>query len=302
VRARVSPALYPFESRFHDLGGLRFHYLDEGVGQAGCEPVVMLHGNPTWSFYYRDLIRKLRDRHRVIAPDHIGCGWSDKPDDDRYEYSLRQRVDDVEVLLDALVPEQKISLVLHDWGGMIGMAWAVRHPERVRRIVLLNTAAFLLPESKKLPSSLWWVRNTALAAFLVRRFNAVSRGASWACCTRARLTKEVRDAYCAPYDSWENRIATLRFVQDIPISPGDRGYDLVNEVACKLGLFAETPVLICWGDRDFVFDHHFLAEWQRHLPHAEIHRFPDSGHYVLEDAKTEILPLVDRFLVASPDP
>jgi haloalkane dehalogenase len=238
----------------------------------------------------------------VIAPDHIGCGWSDKPDDDRYEYSLRQRVDDVEVLLDALVPEQKISLVLHDWGGMIGMAWAVRHPERVRRIVLLNTAAFLLPESKKLPSSLWWVRNTALAAFLVRRFNAVSRGASWACCTRARLTKEVRDAYCAPYDSWENRIATLRFVQDIPISPGDRGYDLVNEVACKLGLFAETPVLICWGDRDFVFDHHFLAEWQRHLPHAEIHRFPDCGHYVLEDAKTEILPLVDRFLVASPDP
>ena len=302
MRARVSPALYPFESRFHDLGGLRFHYLDEGVGQAGCEPVVMLHGNPTWSFYYRDLIRKLRDRHRVIAPDHIGCGWSDKPDDDRYEYSLRQRVDDVEVLLDALVPEQKISLVLHDWGGMIGMAWAVRHPERVRRIVLLNTAAFLLPESKKLPSSLWWVRNTALAAFLVRRFNAVSRGASWACCTRARLTKEVRDAYCAPYDSWENRIATLRFVQDIPISPGDRGYDLVNEVACKLGLFAETPVLICWGDRDFVFDHHFLAEWQRHLPHAEVHRFPDSGHYVLEDAKTEILPLVDRFLVASPDP
>ena len=302
MRARVSPALYPFESRFHDLGGLRFHYLDEGVGQAGCEPVVMLHGNPTWSFYYRDLIQKLRDRHRVIAPDHIGCGWSDKPDDDRYEYSLRQRVDDVEVLLDALVPEQKISLVLHDWGGMIGMAWAVRHPERVRRIVLLNTAAFLLPESKKLPSSLWWVRNTALAAFLVRRFNVGSRGASWACCTRARLTKEVRDAYCAPYDSWENRIATLRFVQDIPISPGDRGYDLVNEVACKLGLFAETPVLICWGDRDFVFDHHVLAEWQRHLPHAEIHRFPDCGHYVLEDAKTEILPLVDRFLVASPDP
>jgi haloalkane dehalogenase len=205
-------------------------------------------------------------------------------------------------LLDALVPEQKISLVLHDWGGMIGMAWAVRHPERVRRIVLLNTAAFPLPESKNLPSSLWWVRNTALAALLVRRFNAFSRGASWVCCTRARLAKEVRDAYCAPYDSWKNRIATLRFVQDIPLSPGDRGYDLVNEVASKLGLFTETPVLICWGDKDFVFDHAFLAEWQRHLPHAEVHRFPGCGHYVLEDAKTEILPLVNRFLVASPDP
>ncbi len=295
---RVPPSLYPFESRFFDLGGLRYHYLDEGEGREGCEPVVMLHGNPTWSFHYRDLIRNLRDRHRVIAPDHIGCGYSDKPGDDRYEYSLRQRVNDVEALLDALVPAERLTLVLHDWGGMIGMGWAVRHPERVRRIVLLNTAAFHLPESKKLPKSLWWVRNTAVAAFLVRRFNAFSRGAAWASCTRARLPKEVRDAYCAPYDSWKNRIATLRFVQDIPLSPEDRGYGLVSEVESKLGLFAETPVLICWGDRDFVLDHHFLAEWRRRLPQAEVHRFEDCGHYVLEDAKTEILQLVNRFLDA----
>ena len=296
MRRGIPRSLYPFESRFFDLGGLRYHYLDEGVGLEGCEPVVMLHGNPTWSFHYRDLIRSLRDRHRVIAPDHIGCGYSDKPGDDRYEYSLRQRLDDVEALLDALVPEERLTLVLHDWGGMIGMGWAVRHPERVRRIVLLNTAAFHLPESKRLPTLLWWVRNSGLAAFLVRRFNAFSRGAAWAGCTRARLPKEVRDAYCAPYDSWANRIATLRFVQDIPLAPEDRGYDLVSDVESKLDLFTETPVLICWGDRDFVFDHHFLAEWRRHLPQAEVHRFADCGHYVLEDAKTEILLLVHRFL------
>ena len=295
---QVPLSLYPFESHFHDLGGLRYHYLDEGEGREGDEPVVMLHGNPTWSFYYRDLIGNLRDRRRVIAPDHIGCGYSDKPGDDRYEYSLRQRVADLEAFLDALVPEEKLTLVLHDWGGMIGMGWAVRHPERVRRIVLFNTAAFHMPEKKKLPTSLWWVRNTAVAAFLVRRFNAFSRGATWACCTRARLAKEVRDAYCAPYDSWGNRIATLRFVQDIPLSPEDRSYAVVSEVQSKLGLFAQTPVLICWGDRDFVFDHHFLDEWRRHLPQAEVHRFHDCGHYVLEDAKAEILPLVDRFLDA----
>ena len=108
----------------------------------------------------------------------------------------------------------------------------------------------------------------------------------------------MRDAYCAPYDSWANRISTLRFVQDIPLAPEDRGYDLVSEVESKLRLFEKTPVLFCWGDKDFVFDEHFLCEWRRRLPQAEVHRFGDCGHYVLEDAKAEILPLVRRFLDA----
>ena len=201
--------------------------------------------------------------------------------------------------MDGLDLDAKLTLVLHDWGGMIGMAWAVRNPNRVRRIVLLNTAAFHLPETKKLPASLWWVRNTSLAAFLVRRFNAFSRGATWACCTRKRLSWEVRDAYCAPYDSWANRIATLRFVQDIPLRAGDRSYELISEVESKLGLLAEKPVLICWGGKDFVFDHHFLEAWLKHFPGAEVHRFPDCVHYVLEDAGEEILALVERFLADS---
>ena len=293
---RVPTALYPFEGHTFDLGGLRYHYLDEGRG----EPILMLHGNPTWSFYYRGLVRGLRDRYRIIVPDHIGCGLSDKPDDSRYEYSLERRVDDLDALIAHLDLGDKLSLVVHDWGGMIGMAWALRHPSRVRRIVILNTAAFHLPKTKKLPALLWWVRNTWLAGLLVRRFNAFSRGAVWLCCTRKRLSKELRDAYCAPYDSWANRIATLRFVQDIPLRAGDRGYDLISEVESKLGSFVDTPALICWGEKDFVFDHHFLDVWRKHLPNAEVHRFPDCGHYVLEDAGEEILPLVEHFLAAHP--
>ncbi len=160
----VSKDLYPFVGHFHDRGGLRQHYLDEGQG----DPVVMLHGNPSWSFYYRNLVLALRDRYRVIVPDHIGCGLSDKPDDSRYSYTLQQRVDDLDALLASLGIGEKITLVLHDWGGMIGMAYASRHPERIARLVILNTAAFHLPASKKFPLALKICRDTPLGALLIR--------------------------------------------------------------------------------------------------------------------------------------
>ncbi len=287
--------LYPFVGHYLDLDGLRYHYLDEGSG----EPLVMLHGNPTWSFYYRNLILGLRDNYRTIVPDHIGCGLSDKPDDSRYEYSLRQRVDDLETLLDRLELRDNLTLILHDWGGMIGMAFAHRHPERIKRLVILNTAAFPLPASKRLPFSLKCCRTPLLGPLLVRGLNAFSLGAVRYCACKP-LTPEARRGYLLPYDSWRNRIAVLRFVQDIPLALGDRGYDLVQEVAEGLSRFAALPMLICWGERDFVFDGHFLAEWRRRFPAAEVHRFAGAGHYVLEDAGADILDLVRAFLRRHP--
>ncbi|MCZ6688072.1 MAG: alpha/beta fold hydrolase [Planctomycetota bacterium] len=286
------PELYPFASHFLELDGIRLHYLDEGEG----EPVVMLHGNPTWSFYFRRLVSGLRNTHRLIVPDHIGCGLSDKPGDDRYDYTLARRVRDLEALLDHLDLGGRVSLILHDWGGMIGMAHAVRHPERIRRIVVLNTAAFHLPESKPLPFSLRLLRVPGIGAVLVRGLNLFCRSAASACCARGKMPADVRDAYLAPYDSWAHRIAILRFVQDIPLRPGDRGYDLVTEVSEGLGGFVKTPMMICWGMKDFVFDEDFLAEWVRRCPHAEVHRFDDAGHYILEDVPEEVLERVREFL------
>jgi haloalkane dehalogenase len=288
-------SLLPFAGHFLDLGGLRYHYLDEGRG----EPVVMLHGNPTWSFFYRHLAAGLCDAWRVVVPDHIGCGLSDKPDDRRYPYTLRRRVDDLEALLGHLGLVEDLTLVLHDWGGMIGLAYASRHPERVRRLVVLNTAAFRLPAGKRLPWSLWLCRNTPLGPLLVRGLGAFSRGAVRLCCRRP-LPPAVRAGYLAPYDSWANRIAVLRFVQDIPLGPGDPAFEIVTEVEKGLSRFAALPVLICWGLRDFVFDTDFLREWQRHFPRAEVHAFAEAGHYVLEDAGEEILPLVRDFLRRHP--
>ena len=118
---------------------------------------------------------------------------------------------------------------------------------------------------------------------MVRGLNAFARGTAAIGCKQTRMSREVRDAYLSPYDSWENRIAVHRFVQDIPLRPGDRSYDAVSFMEDRLGLFADTPMLIGWGMRDFVFDRYFLAEWERRFPITEVHRFPLSGHYLLED-------------------
>ena len=133
-----------------------------------------------------------------------------------------------------------------------------------------------------------------LGALLIQRFNAFSRVAARICCRRKPMPKEVRKAYCAPYE--ENSIATLRFVKDIPLRPEDEAYDLVTEVQEKLSMFQHVPVLICWGDKDFVFDKHFLEKWIDIFPQAQVHNFPDCGHYVLEDATEEIIALIQNFL------
>jgi len=291
----VPKSLYPFEGRYLDLAGLKYHYLDEGEG----EPIVAVHGNPTWSFYYRELVKAFRDDHRVVVPDHIGCGLSDKPGDDGYDYTLQRRIDDLGVLMDHL-GLSGINLVVHDWGGAIGLGWAVRHPDRVARVVILNTAAFQLPDGKALPWQLWWVRNTPIGTLLVRGCNAFARGATRMAVTERRLRKEVRDAFCAPYDSWSNRIATLRFVQDIPLAPEDPAYAALAKTTESLHVFANHPIMICWGARDFVFDDHFLDQWRKTYPHADVHRFPNAGHYVMEDESDRILSLMRVFMENNP--
>lgn len=287
---------YPFVGHTLDRDGIGLHYLDEGAGEA----VVMVHGNPTWSFYYRRLVLGLRGQCRTIVPDHIGCGLSDKPDDTRYQFTLERRVADLDALISHAKLPEKITLVLHDWGGMIGMTWAAQNPHRIARLVLLNTAAFHLPKTKKLPPSLWVCRNTPLDALLIRKAGLFVRlVARWGVATR-QLTPVERDAYLAPSTAKASRLAQLRFVQDIPLTPDHPTHALISEVQGKLAQFARTPTLICWGAKDWVFDDHFLAEWKRILPQAEVHRFPDASHLVLEDKPDEILMLVKQFFAKHP--
>src|SRR5580692_6533939 len=157
MSGQLWPSQYPFQGRRVDVGGYQMHYLDEGKG----ETVLMVHGNPSWSFYYRELVKELRRTNRCLVPDHIGMGLSDRPGEERYRYTLRSRIDDLETLMERLAPQGPVTLVLHDWGGMIGMGWAVRHPERVKAIVAFNTACFRLPAEKSFPGLLKILRGSA---------------------------------------------------------------------------------------------------------------------------------------------
>ncbi|MAR70278.1 MAG: alpha/beta hydrolase [Nitrospina sp.] len=255
----------------------------------------MLHGNPTWSFYYRNLILGLKKSYRCVVPDHMGMGKSDKPQN--YPYTLSQHIDNLVALVSELSLKD-ITLVVHDWGGAIGMGFAVRYPQKVKRLVLFNTAAFL---SKKIPIRLRLCRLPGFGALAIRGFNAFALAATnMACKNRERMTNEVRAGYLAPYSNYSNRIANLRFVQDIPMSPDEPSYSLVREIEENLDQFASLPIMIIWGAKDFVFNHHFLKKWQEVYPNAEVHRVSDAGHYVVEDAYERILPWMNTFLQKNP--
>jgi len=284
--------LYPFDSHFLDIEGMKYHYLDEGSG----EPVIMVHGNPTWSFYYRELVKALSPDYRTIAPDHIGCGLSDKPGINEYDYRMKSRVQDLEALVGHLDLQKKITLVLHDWGGMIGMALAVKYPEKIGRIIILNTAAFFPPSGKRLPFRIWFARNVKPVSIpAILGFNLFSLCALYMASFKG-LHKDVKIGLSAPYNTWKNRIATLKFVQDIPVKPADPSFMSVKHVDENLQLLKHVPMLICWGKHDFVFDMDYLAEWRRRFPDAKVHLFENAGHYLLEDEPSPIIDFVKNFL------
>ena len=294
---------YPFSPRRIELRpGISMSYLDEGPRDA--DVVVMLHGNPSWSYYWRHLVLGLRDQYRCIVPDHVGMGLSDRPDDaadasPRYDYTLQARVDDLATLLDRLGITGPVTLAVHDWGGMIGFGWALSHLSQVRRLVILNTAAFPLPAAKAMPWQLSLGRDSRVGGFLIRAFNLFARGAAWLGSER-RLPAAVRRAYIAPYDGWRNAISTLRFMQDIPLREGDPAWSLVAEAGRRLHEFADRPVFIGWGLRDFVFDRHCLDGFRSALPQAEVHAFDDANHYVLEDKHEVLVPAIRAFLQRHP--
>ncbi len=278
---------YPFASHHLAVPAGRLHFVDEGPRSRHA--VVCVHGNPTWSFYYRHAISELSKTRRVIAVDNIGCGLSDKPQD--WPYRLAGHIENLTLLIDHLGLDQ-VDLIVHDWGGAIGLGWAGAHAARVGKLVVTNTGAFPSPH---FPVRLRLCRLPGLGALMIRGGNAFA-GLALSMAASRPLSPLARAGLLHPYGNWHDRIATHRFVQDIPFGPGDASWETLLQVEAGLKSLASKEMLLLWGPRDFVFNDTFLGEFKTRFPSAAVRRYDWANHYVFEDARAECLAELRTFL------
>lgn len=280
--------LYPFEPKRKRLScGFEMSYLDEGKGH----PVVMVHGNPTWSFFYRDVVKTLNSGFRCIVPDHIGCGLSDKPGGD-YAYTLEQRIRDLGDLIDGLELE-RFDLIVHDWGGAIGIGMALERIGKLRRLAIMNTAAFV---DSRIPRRISFCRVPLLGKLIVQGFNGFAGPAVAMAIAKEPMSPAVKRGFLWPYRSWSSRKAVYQFVKDIPMHVTHRSFGRLIEIENGLLKLRNLPVALFWGGKDFCFNDHFMERWKRFIPQATVIRYPDAGHYLLEDGGEKICQAIEQFV------
>jgi cis-3-alkyl-4-acyloxetan-2-one decarboxylase len=289
-RSRVLADLgdeYPFEPRTFDQRGVSMSYVDEGPRDA--PPVLFVHGNPSWSFLWRRPIRELASIRRCIAPDHVGMGLSDKPQ--TYEYRLARHIENLTRFVREL-DLSRITLVVHDWGGPIGLGALAAERARFERVVLTNTACFT---GLAAPWRIRICRTPLFGALAVRGLNAFA-GAATTMAVEKPLSAAAKRGFVAPYHDWKSRIAVLRFVEDIPLGESDPSWNTLAALERELALLDALPTAILWGERDFCFTPAFREEWRRRLPRAAVRSFAHAGHYLFEDAGAEATEALKRFI------
>lgn len=279
---------YPFAHHYHQFkDGNKIHYVDEG--DISKRPIIMVHGNPTWSFFYRNLIKKLSVHSRVIAPDHMGCGLSDKPQ--HYPYKLETHISNLKSLVEELLPQDRdFDLVVHDWGGAIGMGLAGLMPERVRKVVILNTAAFT---SSRIPIRINACKIPFFGERMVRLFNGFAYPATFMA-VKKPLSTIIKKGFLLPYNNYQNRIATAKFVQDIPMKKNHPSWNALKSVEQSLKSI-KGEKMILWGGKDFCFNDSFYERWLEIYPEAKTFYYENSGHYILEDSP-EAMDRIYEFL------
>jgi haloalkane dehalogenase len=282
---------YPFAPKYADIAGLRMHYVDEGPRDA--DPVLMLHGEPTWSFLYRTMIPVIAAAgHRAVAPDFIGFGRSDKPSDPE-AYTFQSHLDWTLAFVDAL-GLQRITLVGQDWGSLIGLRLAAEDPDRFSRIVVANG---ILPTGDVAPNESWFKFRDATQraeVFDIPRF--VQNG-----CTTT-LAPEVRAGYDAPFPEERYKVAARRLPQLVPVTPDDPASEPNRKAWAVLGTW-QKPFLTAFSDGDKIFRGldgllQQVIPGAKDMPHTTI---TDAGHFVQEDKGIELAEVIVGFLEKTKD-
>jgi pimeloyl-ACP methyl ester carboxylesterase len=292
--------LWPYQPRWFATPAGRMHYIDEGPRDG--RPVVLVHGNPSWGFLYRNFIGPLADSgHRVIVPDHLGFGRSDKPGDASV-YRIAEHAARLDALLESLDLRGAV-VVPQDWGGPIGLSWAVAHPERVSGLFILNTFAHRPPSEIDLPMALKLFRTPGVGEILVQGLAAFHRAFFFrlGVVHRERLTTEIRNAYLAPHPTWSSRVGVLAFPRQIPASPHGEIADFCGAIESELKrVYRGRPVKVVWAMDDIALTPELLEQlWMRTFPDAEVVRLQGAGHYLQEDAHERIVPELLAFLASA---
>ena len=282
---------FPFRSHWLELPEGRLHYVDEGADNRDREPILFIHGTPTWSFEYRHLLRALRGRRRCIAVDHLGFGLSDRPTDAAYTPEahakrLRAFVDKLGL--------HRFALVVHDFGGPIALPLALESPGRVTRLVAINSWMWTFADDPEMTKRARMVSG-ALGRFLYRRLNAPLRLLTpSAYADRRKLTKAIHRQYLAPFPNADGRERVLWALARALIG-SSAFYDGLWQHRRRL---ASVPTLIVWGMKDTAFRPHLLARWRRALPHAAVAELEGAGHWPHEEEPEAVIGALEPFLAA----
>lgn len=279
---------WPFRPNLKTINGFKMHYVDEGEG----EPIVCLHGEPTWGYLYRKFIPSLSKTNRVIVPDHMGFGKSDVPQD--MPYTLAQHIDNLTKLVLELDLED-LTLVGQDWGGPIMFGFAVNYPDRIKRLVIMNTGIGVYPEDTKT-----WVSDLVAKGTYEKILgnlkkslpNLLAGGVG----KETRITETMIRAYTAPFPNKASCKGAMAFPLDIPVGRNHPSASLMHSILERRNLLRDKNKVIIWGLKDPVFPRMILDWWLQTYPGTEVHELPEASHFLQEDAPDKIVKIIQEFL------
>jgi pimeloyl-ACP methyl ester carboxylesterase len=283
---------FPFKPNFKEINGFQMHYVDEGSG----EPIVCVHGMPTWSYLYRNFIKVLSKKYRVIAPDQMGFGKSDVPQDKPYK--LEQHVDNLTKLLLGL-DLNDITFIFQDWGGPVVFGFAVDHPEKVKRLVIMNTAIGILKEKNKL----WYhdlEERGIYEQYLSNLKENMPKLFKTSIYNEEKKTSLMLKAYTTPFPNKESCIGALAWPKDIPNGNSHPSAKKMIHIKDNLHVLADKPKILIWGLKDPVFPESVIDWWNKVYPGIETHKLENASHFLQEDAPDEIIALIKNFLEKNP--